>query len=120
MYPVTTMCRLLDVSTSGYYEWRDRSPSARAREDAALTEMISEIHTMSMDAYGAPMIHAELADRGVHVGRKRVARLMKAAGLQGVTRRKTTWTTRRSMDSRPAPDLVERDFTAHSFDDRLS
>jgi putative transposase len=112
MYPVTTMCRLLDVSTSGYYEWRDRKPSARAREDAVLTEMISEIHSMSGGAYGAPMIHAELADRGFQVGRKRVARLMKAAGLQGVTRRKSTWTTRRNTGSRPAPDLVDRDFTA--------
>jgi len=112
MYPVTTMCRLLEVSTSGFYEWRNREPSARAREDAALTEMISEIHAMSAGAYGAPMIHAELADRGVHVGCKRVARLMKAADLQGVSRRKTTWTTRRSVDSRPAPDLVDRDFTA--------
>ena len=58
------------------------------------------------------MIHAELADRGIHVGRERVARLMKAAGLQGVSRRKITWSIRRSVDSRPAPDLVERDFTA--------
>jgi putative transposase len=112
MYPVTTMCQLLDVSTSGYYEWRDRAPSPRALEDAALTEMICEIHTMSDGAYGAPMIHAELADRGVHVGRKRVARLMKAAGLVGISRRKKTWTTRRSADARPAPDLVDRDFTA--------
>jgi len=112
MYPVTTMCRLLDVSTSGYYEWRKRRPSDRALEDRALMEMISEIHTMSRGAYGAPMIHAELADRGVHVGRKRVARLMKAAGLQGVSRRKGTWTTRRDADSRPAPDLVDRDFRA--------
>jgi len=112
MYPVTMMCRLLEVSTSGYYEWCGRSPSARSREDAALTELISEIHTMSAGAYGAPMIHAELVGRGVHVGRKRVARLMKAAGLQGVTRRKTTWTTRRDKDARPAPDLVDRDFTA--------
>ncbi len=77
-----------------------------------MTEMISEIHAMSDGAYGAPMIHAELADRGVHVSRKRVARLMKAAGLQGVTRRKQTWTTRRNADSRPAPDLVERSFEA--------
>ena len=112
MYPVTTMCRLLDVSTSGYYEWCDREPSARTREDTALTEMISEIHAMSDGAYGAPMIHAELADRGVHVGRKRVARLMEAASLEGVSRRKKTWTTRRDADSRPAPDLVEREFTA--------
>ena len=111
MYPVTTMCRLLDVSTSGYYEWRDREPSPRALEDAALTEVISEIHTMSGGAYGAPMIHAELADRGFHVSRKRVARLMKAACLVGVSRRKKTWTTRRDTDARPAPDLVDRDFT---------
>ena len=111
MYPVTTMCRVLEVSTSGYYAWLKRSPSKRAVADAALTEMISEIHTMSAGAYGAPMIHAELADRGIHVGRKRVARLLKAAGLQGVSRRKGTWTTRRDADSRPAPDLVERDFS---------
>jgi len=58
------------------------------------------------------MIHAELADRGIHVGHKRVERLMKAAGLQGVSRRKKAWTTRRAADSRPAPDLVDRDFTA--------
>ena len=112
MYPVTTMCRLLDVSTSGYYEWYARGPSARALEDRRLTELISQIHAMSSGAYGAPMIHAELADRGVHVGRKRVARLMKAAGLQGVSRRKKAWTTRRDADARPAPDLVKRDFTA--------
>ena len=112
MYPVTTMCRVLEVSTSGYYAWLIRSPSKRAVADAALAEMISEIHAMSAGAYGAPMIHAELADRGVHVGRKRVARLMKAAGLQGVSRRKTAWTTRRDANSRPAPDLVERAFKA--------
>ena len=112
MYPVTTICRVLEVSTSGYYAWLKRSPSMRAVADAALTEMISEIHTMSAGAYGAPMIHAELADRGIHVGRKRVARLMKAANLRGVSRRKTTWTTRRDANSRPAPDLVERDFKA--------
>jgi len=67
---------------------------------------------MSTGTYGSPMIHAELADLGVHVGRKRVARLMKAAGLQGASRRKKMWTTRRDPESRPAPDLVERNFTA--------
>lgn len=74
--------------------------------------MNCEIYTMSGGAYGARMIHAELADRGVHVARKRVARLMKAAGLFGVNRRKKTWTTRYSVNARPAPDLVDRDFTA--------
>jgi putative transposase len=77
-----------------------------------LTELISEIHSLSWGSYGAPMIHEELADRGIRVGRKRVARLMKAAGLQGVSRRKKVWTTRRDTNARPAPDLVDRDFTA--------
>ncbi|MCP4898527.1 MAG: IS3 family transposase, partial [bacterium] len=112
IHAITTMCRVLEVSTSGYYEWYNRGLSNRAREDVVLTEIISEIHAMSNGVYGVPNIHAELADRGWRVGRKRVARLMKAVGLQGVTRRKTTWTTRRSVDYRPAPDLVDRDFTA--------
>ena len=67
---------------------------------------------MSTGSYGSPMIHAELADRGIRVGRKRVARLMKKAGLQGVSRRKKQWTTRRDPKVRPAPDLVDRDFSA--------
>jgi len=87
------MCRVLGVSTSGYYEWRNRGPSARARQDAELMELIFEIHAMSNGTYGALNIYAELADRGWKVGRKRVARLMKAAGLQGVTRRRSAWTT---------------------------
>ena len=111
-YAVARMCRLLEVSTSGYYAWLKRGPSRRALEDASLTELISEIHSMSWGIYGAPMIHEELAERGIRVGRKRVARLMKAAGLQGVTRRKKAWTTRRDTKARPAPDLVDRDFTA--------
>ena len=74
--------------------------------------MISEIHSLSWGSYGAPMIHKELAERRIHVGRKRVARLMKTAGIQGVTRRKKVWTTRRDTKARPAPDLVDRKFTA--------
>ena len=111
-YAVARMCRLLGVSSSGYYAWLGRRPSKRALADASLTERISEIHARSWGSYGAPMIHAELAEQGTHVSRKRVARLMKAAGLQGVTRRKKAWTTRRDARSRPAPDLVDRDFTA--------
>ena len=112
MYPVTTMCRLLDVSTSGYYAWRKRVPSRRAVSDASLIERISEIHQWSRGTYGAPRMHAELAARGVHAGRKRVARLMKEAGLEGVSRRKKAFTTRRDPEARPAPDLVDRDFSA--------
>lgn len=73
MYPITTMCRLLDVSTSGYYAWRRRQPSRRAASDAALAARIREIHAASYGAYGVPRVHAELRDDGMAVGRKRVA-----------------------------------------------
>lgn len=106
------MCRVLEVSTSGYYAWRSREPSKRTQEDAVLTEQIRSIHERSRGTYGAPRIHAELRDEGIRVGCKRVARLMRAAGLRGVSRRKGPRTTRRSEGARPAPDLVDRDFTA--------
>jgi putative transposase len=112
VYPVVRMCRLLGVSPSGYYAWREREPSVRARADAALLEQIQAIHAQSRHTYGVPRVHAELIDEGVAVGRKRVARLMRGAGLVGASRRKGCWTTRRDQDARPAPDLVERDFTA--------
>jgi putative transposase len=105
------MCRVLEVSTSGYYAWRKRAPSRRARVDAELTEQIRQIHQWSRGTYGVPRIHAELADSGVHVGRKRIARLMQAAGLQGISRRKFVRTTQRDRSTRPAPDLINRDFT---------
>ena len=111
-HAVTTMCRVLGISTSGYYAWLKRCPSERAATDTELTSQIREIHKESRGTYGAPRIHAELAARGVQVSIKRVARLMKAVGLQGVSRRKYTRTTRRNRDDRPAPDLVNRDFTA--------
>jgi putative transposase len=108
---VATMCRVLDVSASGYYAWQVRPPSARAQADAALLERIRAIHTRSRGTYGAPRIQAELAAQGTHVGRKRVARLLQATGLAGVSRRPWVTTTRRDPAARPAPDLVERDFT---------
>ena len=111
-YPITMMCRLLGVSTSGYYAWKARGPSARDRGDAELTEKIRQFHQASKGIYGAPKIHADLAEDGIRVSRKRVARLMREAGLQGVTRRKFVRTTRRDEERRPAPDLVQRDFSA--------
>jgi putative transposase len=99
-------------STSGYYAWRQRQPSLRAQADQKLRQRIREIHQRSKGTYGAPRIHAELADTGVHVGRKRVARLMRVEGLWGVSRRKAPRTTRRKPGARPAHDLVQRDFTA--------
>ena len=112
MYPIATMCRLLGVSASGYHAWQERRPSPRARADAALLDRIRQIHVTSQGTYGAPRIHAELAAEGTHVGRKRVARLMRAASLAGVSRRRWTSTTRRDTRARPAPDLVDRDFSA--------
>jgi putative transposase len=110
VYPVSTMCRLLGVSSSGYHAWKDRPPSERATSDAALTERIRAIYSRSRQTYGIPRIHAELAHEGIRVGRKRVARLMRAAGIQGVSRRKGTRTTIRDKEAQVIPDLVKRDF----------
>ena len=117
VYPVRTMCRLLGLSPSGYYAWRQRTPSRRARENAALTEEILEIHTRSDETYGAPRIHAELRARGRGASLNRVARLMRAARIEGVSRRRRGKTTRRASGAQPAADLVERDFSASGPDE---
>ena len=109
---IATMCRVLGLSTSGYYAWQRRAPAARAQQDAVLTRKIHTIHIESRGTYGAPRVHAELAAQGLHVGRKRVARLMRAAREQGVSRRKPVFTTTRDRAAQPAPDLVQRDFQA--------
>ena len=111
-FRVATMARVLGVSPSGYYAWRRRPPSARARADAELTTRVREIHARSRGTYGVPRIHADLAADGVSVGRKRVARVMRAAGIAGVSRRRGPRTTRRAVRARPAPDRVERRFEA--------
>jgi putative transposase len=116
MYPITTMCRLLGVSASGYHAWQRRPSAPRAQADAALLERIRQIHAVSQGTYGAPRIHAELIAERTPVGRKRVARLMRSAGLAGVSRRRWPCTTRRAERARPAPDLVERDFSADGPD----
>lgn len=116
MYPVVTMCRVLELSPSGYYAWSDRAPSRRAIIDEVLLGRIGEIHACSRATYGAPRVHAELAAQSWYVGRKRVARPMRQAGLRGVCRRKWITTTVRWPDARPAPDLVERRFAAQAPD----
>ena len=108
---------LLEVSTSGYYAWRDRKPSQRDRDDAILTEQIRTIHAQSYGIYGAPRVHAELRAEGIRVSRKRVARLMRAADLSGVSRRRGPTTTIRKREAASPPDLVKRDFTARSPDE---
>lgn len=110
------MCRLLGVSTSGFYASVDRPLSTRAKEDLVLSAQLEAAHDESRGTYGAPRLHAELAANGVHVGRKRVARLMLDAGLVGISPRKSTFTTVRDPDARPSDDLVKRDFTASGPD----
>ncbi len=112
LYPVSLLCSLLKVSRSGFYAWARRPPSKRAVADAVLTEQIAGFHEASRRTYGAPRIHLDLAEAGIHVGRKRVARLMRAAGLEGVHRRAWRHGTKQNPAAVPAPDLLERDFTA--------
>jgi putative transposase len=112
MHPIATMCRVLGVSPGGYYARQKRPPSTRVQADSELSLRIAEIHRRSHATYGAPRIHAELAAQGIHAGRKRIARLMTAAKLRGESRRKWLTTTVRDPNARPAPDLVERNFTA--------
>ena len=112
VFPVATMCRLLGVSTSGSYAWRVRPPSKRRLRDAELSMTIRTIHATSRGTYGEPRIHAELVAEGIRVSHKRVARLMRAEGLEGISRRKGTPTTVRDREARQAPDLVQREFTA--------
>ena len=113
VYPIAAMCRALGVSSSGYYAWAKRTPSARAISDAALIERIGAIHAASHGTYGSPRVQAELAESGLRVSRKRIARLMKAASLAGVSRRRFVTTTVRD-GGRQAPDLVERSFKAEA------
>jgi putative transposase len=111
--PVATMTRVLGVSKAGYYAWLRRPPSTRAVADAALLKRIRTVHASSRETYGAPRVHAELRAGGERHGRKRIARLMREANLVGASRRRAgPVTTRRDKETRPAPDLVDRDFSA--------
>jgi len=112
-FPVAVMARVLGVSKAGYYAWRDRPPSARAEADAALLKRVRTIHASSRQTYGAPRVQAELRASDERHGRKRIARLMREAGLGGACHRGGgPPTTRRDRDAKPAPDLVDRKFKA--------
>ena len=113
-HTVRAMCRVLGVSPSGYYAWLLRPASKRATADAQMADRIRAIHKRSHGTYGVPRVHAELAAEKTAIGKKRVARLMQAAGLQGVSRRRWVRTTQRDRDARPAPDLVNREFVAEA------
>ncbi len=115
-YPISLLCRVLKVSRSGYYDWKGRPPSKRTRENDALTEKIREIHERSRETYGSPRVRAELRTLGSYCSRKRVARLMRQAGLRGCMRGRRKRTTRRSGRAVPAEDLLHRSFAATQVD----
>jgi putative transposase len=108
--PIAMLCRLVDVSRAGYYAWSGRGPSAHAQADVALTAAIHAIHAQSRHTYGVPRVHATLRDQGQRVSRKRVARLMQAAGLRGCGRRRRVRTTVSDPQATPAPNSVARQF----------
>lgn len=109
-HPISLMCRLLGVSRSGFHAWERRPVSDRGRVDDVLTARIREMHVRSRESYGARRIHLDLRDEGVRVGRKRVERLMRTAGISGYVKRRKFRTTFSLRGVRVADDLVERDF----------
>jgi putative transposase len=116
VHSIKPMCCVLEVSSSGFHAWATREPSARAREDALLTERIREIHAQNRKVYGSPRIHAELRlGDGRRVGRKRVERLMRQAGISVLVARKRGRTTR-VPGVRVCEDLVDRAFLAAARD----
>jgi putative transposase len=114
-HPVSRLAGVLGVSRTGYHSWENRPVSARRTEDEQLKVRIKEIHTASFGIYGAPRVHAELADAyGINVGKKRVARLMRELDIQGVSRRGKRRGRKTTEEAPAAPDLVRRDFSATS------
>jgi putative transposase len=111
------MCRVLGVSPSGYYAWLKRAPSDREVRDAELKELVKASHARSHGTYGRPRIHEDLKEAGQRVAAKRVGRLMKEAGIEGVSRRKKAFTTRRDADASPVADLVARQFASERPDE---
>lgn len=111
-FPVRRMCRVLGLSTSGYYAWLKRPLSRRTVGNEELLRQIQRIFVRSRSTYGRPRVHAELRDEGHRVNHKRVGRVMRLGGVRGVTRRRKWRTTTKDLHARPAPDLVDRNFTA--------
>jgi putative transposase len=111
-YPVRILCAALGVSPSGYYAWRSRGPSVRERSDAELAAQIHRSHARSRGTYGVPRVHADLIEAGYHVSRKRVARLMRQAGLVAKRQRCFKRTTQANPSHRYAPNQLQQCFVA--------
>jgi hypothetical protein len=111
-YAVTTMCRVLGVSVSGYYDWHKREPSAHEREDGELAKHIHRIFYTHRQVYGSPRVHAELAASGIRCSKQRTARLMREMELAAKRRRNTPVGTKKRPGAIPAPNWLNRDFGA--------
>jgi transposase InsO family protein len=117
-YRVFRMCKVLGVSSSGFYAWQDREPSMREQENAALVIDIRQVFDRSRQTYGSPRIHAELQAMGRSVSRKRVARLMRINGIQAKRKQRYKSTTKRNPSVDPAPNLIAQDFNAPGANDK--
>jgi hypothetical protein len=117
-YPIRMMCRLLSVSASGYYAWRTRPESPRAKTDRELLPEIKRIHAQSKGVYGSPKIKAELASEGCHVGRNKIARLMRLERLRGCPKRRFRVTTQSDPSHAVAKNLLQQDFSATAANQR--
>jgi putative transposase len=114
-YSIRVMCRVLDVSESGYYAWRERPLSEHEREDARLAALIQQLFVEHRQVYGSPRLHAALAAQGIHVGRKRVVRLMQSLGLSALPKkRRSPQRTKSDPAARFAPNVLGRDFHAEA------
>ena len=111
-YCISTLCRVLGISASGYYAWSTRRPSARKVANGLLGDRLEAHWRESREIYGRPRLQADLREEGIRASDKRVARLMRERNIHGASRRKGFKTTARDRDARPAPDLVERKFVA--------
>ena len=114
-YPISVMCRVLEVSVSGFYAWRTRPLCARKREDGELARQIEEAFKHNRQVYGSPRIHAELQAHGVHCGRKRIVRLMQELEISARRPVHRVITTRSDPSARVAPNVLQRDFTADAI-----
>jgi putative transposase len=115
-FPVSAMCRVLGVTKSGFYAWMKRPKPARARRDAQLAATVAAVHQRSRRTYGSPRVHRELKARGVHVGKKRIERLMRENGLQGRSKRRFKRTTDSRHGGPIAPNALARHFNVTELD----
>lgn len=111
-WSITIMCEVLEVSTTGYYDWTRREPGVQTQSNAVLDRQIQEVYRHHKGRYGSPRITDELWDRHVPCSENRVARRMQHLGLRAVQARKFKVTTDSTHDKPVAPDLIQQDFTA--------